>query len=117
MSRRWLLLISILAMAGPLTIVTAGGQGGIPRRAASWAPEGWNMPRTPWGHPDLQGVWSGGLTSFDSLTPLERPDPSDGDFGGHTRSSSVVSPLVREAFAGKRFLELWRSVITQATTR
>ena len=26
------------------------------------------MPRTPWGHPDLQGVWSNATT-----TPLERP--------------------------------------------
>ncbi len=26
-------------------------------------------PRTPWGHPDLQGVWD-----FSNLTPLERPD-------------------------------------------
>ena len=25
-------------------------------------------PRTPWGDPDLQGVWS-----YASLTPLERP--------------------------------------------
>jgi hypothetical protein len=28
----------------------------------------WNVPRTPDGHPDLQGVWSNA-----SLTPLERP--------------------------------------------
>ena len=28
----------------------------------------WSAPRTPWGHPDLQGVWS-----YASLTPLERP--------------------------------------------
>src|SRR2546422_7158625 len=27
-------------------------------------------PRTPWGDPDLQGIWSGGYI----LTPLERPD-------------------------------------------
>jgi hypothetical protein len=29
----------------------------------------WRVPRTPWGHPDLQGVWSNTTT-----TPLERPD-------------------------------------------
>ena len=28
----------------------------------------WSAPRTPWGHPDLQGVWS-----YASLTPLQRP--------------------------------------------
>jgi hypothetical protein len=26
------------------------------------------LPRTPWGHPDLQGVWTNSTT-----TPLERP--------------------------------------------
>jgi hypothetical protein len=26
-------------------------------------------PRTPWGHPDLRGIWD-----FQSVTPLERPD-------------------------------------------
>jgi hypothetical protein len=28
----------------------------------------WSAPRTPWGHPDLQGVWTNSTT-----TPLERP--------------------------------------------
>src|SRR5260221_1199208 len=28
----------------------------------------WRLPRTPDGHPDLQGVWS-----FATVTPLERP--------------------------------------------
>jgi len=29
----------------------------------------WNPPRTPWGDPDLQGIWGAGYV----LTPLERP--------------------------------------------
>ena len=28
----------------------------------------WTAPRTPWGHPDLQGIWDN-----HSITPLERP--------------------------------------------
>ena len=28
----------------------------------------YTAPKTPWGEPDLQGIWSG-----DTLTPLERP--------------------------------------------
>ena len=28
----------------------------------------WRAPRTPWGHPDLQGIWTN-VTA----TPLERP--------------------------------------------
>ena len=31
--------------------------------------DGWQAPRTPWGVPDLQGVWTNTTT-----TPLERPD-------------------------------------------
>ena len=30
--------------------------------------ENWTLPRTPWGDPDLQDVWS-----FATITPLERP--------------------------------------------
>ena len=42
--------------------VPAGGQSGL--------------PRTPWGHPDLQGIWNNGTT-----TPLERPnDLADREF-------------------------------------
>ena len=26
-------------------------------------------PRTPWGHPDIQGIWD-----YRTLTPLERPE-------------------------------------------
>ena len=31
--------------------------------AAAWTP-----PRTPWGDPDLQGIWT-----YATMTPLERP--------------------------------------------
>ena len=37
--------------------------------AAAWAP-----PQTPWGDPDLQGIWSSGYI----LTPLERPAAFEG---------------------------------------
>jgi len=37
------------------------------------APAGWTLPRTPWGAPDLQGIWD-----YRTLTPLERPDQFDG---------------------------------------
>ena len=37
--------------------------------AADWTP-----PQTPWGDPDLQGIWSPGYT----LTPVERPDRFEG---------------------------------------
>ena len=31
------------------------------------------LPRTAWGHPDLQGIWD-----FRTITPLERPEALDG---------------------------------------
>ena len=37
--------------------------------AQTAAAEGWTVPRTPDGHPDLQGVWAN-----NSATPLERPE-------------------------------------------
>ena len=33
----------------------------------------WTLPRTPDGHPDLQGAWS-----FATITPLERPSQYEG---------------------------------------
>lgn len=38
--------------------------------APDGASDGWVPARTPWGEPDLQGIWSSGPI----LTPLERPD-------------------------------------------
>ncbi|MGE3704865.1 MAG: hypothetical protein AB7I13_06300 [Vicinamibacterales bacterium] len=39
-----------------------------PAAAAGAAGKAYRAPRTPWGHPDLQGVWNNGTS-----TPLERP--------------------------------------------
>ena len=37
------------------------------------AAQDWSGPRTPWGEPDLQGVWD-----FRTVTPMERPDEFEG---------------------------------------
>src|SRR5712691_589174 len=47
------------------------------------------IPRTPNGHPDLQGVWS-----YATLTPLERPSA----FAGR----QTLTPEEAEAFAKQR---------------
>ena len=39
-----------------------------PGLAAGQARDTWTSPRTPWGHPDLQGIWTNV-----GVTPLERP--------------------------------------------
>jgi hypothetical protein len=49
-------------------------------------------PRTPWGEPDLQGVWS-----YASLTPLERPDRHAGK---DVLDDEEVAELDKEARTG-----------------
>ena len=60
MTRRHL-AFSLLAFALLLAVPTAG------------AAQETAAPRTPWGHPDLQGAWTNTTT-----TPLERPDDLEG---------------------------------------
>ena len=56
------LVVIVIARAVSLT-----GQGeAVAGRAP--ADKSWKVPRMPWGHPDLQGIWNNGTT-----TPLERP--------------------------------------------
>ena len=49
-------------------VVPAIGQSGTAGSKAQ-AVKSWKMPRTAWGHPDLQGIWNNGTP-----TPLERPN-------------------------------------------
>src|ERR1700716_2579398 len=74
MSARWLIVVAILSAS------TAFAQ--APKPAAQAKPAAktppadktvpaakkWTPPRTPWGDPDLQGVWNDATS-----TPLERP--------------------------------------------
>ena len=41
-----------------------------PSRATTTPSGPWTLPRTAWGHPDLQGVWT---TDTEASVPLERP--------------------------------------------
>jgi hypothetical protein len=62
------LVLAIVLMSG----INASGQGQPLAPAAKTTPaaETWTPPKTPWGDPDLQGIF----TSDDSMdTPLERP--------------------------------------------
>ena len=56
------LAFSLLLIASLLAVPLAGA-----------AQEAASTPRTPWGHPDLQGAWTNTTT-----TPLERPDDLEG---------------------------------------
>lgn len=78
MNRRFFASLCTTALAALiiLTPASAAGQDGltaVEKAAAALAPKGWTPPRTPWGHPDLQGIYNNGV-----LTPFERP----ADFAG-----------------------------------
>ena len=60
-------IIGLCALAS-VASMPAAAQG--PQAAATSAASGWNAPKTPWGHPDLQGVWT---TDLEIGVPLERP--------------------------------------------
>lgn len=84
----------ILWAIGALTVVTMVAELGI-RVAAGQdgevAEETWTVPRTPWGAPDLAGIWNG-----KSMTPVERPDR----FAGREfLTGEEVAQLEADAFA------------------
>ena len=58
MLRTGVVVFAVCVLAGP-----AVGQ------TRSDTADGWASPRTPWGDPDLQGVWD-----YWTFTPLQRPD-------------------------------------------
>ena len=55
------------ALAG-LTLLQSAAQG--EQAATTSAASTWAAPKTPWGHPDLQGVWT---TDLEIGVPVERP--------------------------------------------
>ena len=55
-------LAAVLAISSPASTVIAGQTPTQPKT------NGWTPPRTPWGEPDLQGVWT-----IETITPIERP--------------------------------------------
>jgi hypothetical protein len=62
----------VVAIASPAVVILAGQAPGPASRTAASKPsaaKAWAAPKTPWGDPDLQGVW----TSDDMLSvPMER---------------------------------------------
>ena len=56
-------LVAVVVAIVWMVPVAAAGQSSAP------ASDGWTVPRTADGHPDLQGIWAS-----DSATPLQRPE-------------------------------------------
>ena len=55
--------------------VPAAGQAPAAGVAPASAANDWSAPRTPWGHPDLQGIWT---TDDEISVPVERPETLSG---------------------------------------
>lgn len=49
----------------------AAGQAPAAGVSAASSANDWSAPRTPWGHPDLQGIWT---TDDEGAVPVERPE-------------------------------------------
>jgi hypothetical protein len=90
---RTLAVMIVVAWATP-----AIGQAPLTKPATSSgstaaAAEKWRLPRTPWGHPDLQGIWNNGTT-----TPLERPaDLADREFLSETEWAARAKEVANRA--------------------
>ncbi len=70
-----------------------------PVSAAGQSPDAPEPPRTPWGQPDLQGIWD-----FRTITPLQRPeDRGDQEFLTEEEAASL------EQAAVDRALRLWEA--------
>src|SRR4051812_11283672 len=70
------------ALAASMFVGTVSGQGGVAPSEANHfigTPAGWLHPKTPWGDPDLQGMWP---ISFVGSVPLERCAGGGGRGGG-----------------------------------
>jgi hypothetical protein len=63
--RTRILWTAVAVMAGAASAPVAQGQAPAPRQSGQTVAP---APRTPWGHPDLQGTWD-----YRTITPLERP--------------------------------------------
>jgi hypothetical protein len=68
MNARFLIVMGVLA--AEIGIV---GTFVVPANAQTATSSSWSAPRTPWGDPDLQGMWTNA-----TATPLERPKELEG---------------------------------------
>ncbi len=69
-----------LVLVGTLSAQDIGGQRSVPAElgAAAVADPNWEAPRTSWGHPDLEGIWT---TDDMRSIPRQRPE----EFGDRDR--------------------------------
>ncbi len=114
----------VLAAAGILTLapLTAVAQTASAPKAKS--ARAWTVPKTPWGEPDLQGVYSN-----KTITPFERPvefagkselsDDEIADLEGRAASRSVDNARAKgtEADVSSAYNEFWWDRGRKVTTK
>jgi hypothetical protein len=66
---------TLLFAAAAIALVALSGRLDTPVDAQGSAARSWSAPRTPWGHPDLQGTYS---NDDETGTPMERPRELEG---------------------------------------
>jgi hypothetical protein len=81
----WRLVIGSLAV-----VLTAAGAG-------AQAPAAGGVARTPWGAPDLQGIWD-----YWTFTPLERPKEVDAERLTEAQAAELAQQAHERAIAGDR---------------
>jgi hypothetical protein len=84
--------LRMLAVAVVVSLVPLRSAGQALQAPLAQAPA-----RTPWGHPDLQGVWN-----FATLTPLERPDEVEKSFLTEAEATEYVKRTRESENADRR---------------
>src|SRR5437868_2445109 len=69
----WRLLAGVVAVTAVGVLVATQGPALDTVAAQQPGTGGWVQPKTPWGDPDLQGVWR-----YEASVPLERPTKFEG---------------------------------------
>src|SRR5687768_3006091 len=99
--RRLVLFGGGIAAACAAFIAVPQAQAPTPMAAAARAAEAartFNPPKTPWGHPDLQGTYT---TTDENGVPLERPDTLPASEGlSEAEFQKIVAERVARARAG-----------------
>jgi len=122
---RWAIAAAVVLFASMSATATrvSAQQPAAEQRPKATAKKAWTQPRTPWGEPDLQGVYSNR-----TITPFERPD----EFAGKaTLTDAETAELERrvvdrsadkreakgtEADVSRAYNEFWWDRGTKVTT-
>jgi hypothetical protein len=88
---------AIIALAPVLLVALWPGM--VDAQSAGRSSSAWTPPKTPWGHPDIEGIYT---NKDEANTPLERPDQFKGRSASEFSSSDLAAlAKERQALAAK----------------